>query len=87
MKCFNIVGNTLMVDPQFPDGPPDMFLCGNDAEAKRVVTGLCNELGWPSVFDIGGIDGARQLEELAMLWIRVGFLSRNWNAAFRLLRK
>ena len=30
VKVFNIVGNAHMVDPKFPGGPPDMFLCGND---------------------------------------------------------
>ncbi len=86
VKCFNVVGNAHFVEPHFPGGPPDMFLCGNDPEAKRKVAALCRELGWPTV-DIGGLDGARQLEELAMLWIRFGFLNGSWNHAFRLLRK
>ena len=34
VKCFNTVGAAHMVDPDFPDGPPTMFICGNDEDAK-----------------------------------------------------
>ncbi len=86
VKAFNIVGAGHMIDPDFPDGPPDMFICGDDDEAKATVTGLLEQLGWP-VTDIGGIDGARLLEPLGMLWVVCGFRSGSWNHAFRLLRR
>lgn len=86
VKCFNIVGNASMVKPDFPGGPPDMFFAGNNAEAKQVVAAVCRDFGW-NAEDIGALDGARQLEELAMLWIRYGFLHRTWNMAFKLLRR
>ena len=35
VKAFNIIGHAHMVDPQFLGGPPDMFICGNDAAAKK----------------------------------------------------
>lgn len=86
VKAFNIVGHASMVDPQFPGGPPDMLICGNDASAKQTVTGICTRFGWP-VTDIGGIEGARLLEPLAMLWITIGIRSGSWNHAWKLLRK
>lgn len=86
VKCFNIVGNADMVNPQFADGPPDMFLCGNDAGAKQTVSELCRALGWPTI-DIGGIEGSRLLEPLAMLWITHGFRTNTWRHAFKLLKK
>jgi predicted dinucleotide-binding enzyme len=86
VKCFNIVGHAHMVNPSFPGGPPDMFLCGNDDAAKQAVSELARTLGWPTI-DIGGIEGARLLEPLAMLWIAHGFQTGAWNHAFRLLRK
>lgn len=86
VKGLNIVGAGHMIDPDFPDGPPDMFICGNDDEAKRTVAELLAQMGWP-VTDIGGIEGARLLESLAMLWVVCGFRSGSWNHAFRLLRK
>src|SRR5260221_8534043 len=66
VKAFNIVGNQFMVNPQFPCGPPDMFICGNDDGAKKTVTDFLKAFGWP-VVDIGGIEGARLLEPLCIL--------------------
>jgi len=88
VKAFNIVGNPHMVDPVFPDGSPDMFICGNNAAAKQTAGKLIEELGWPPVIDLGGIENSRYLEPLAMVWI-VHFFNNgfNGNHAFRLLRK
>ncbi len=86
IKAFNHVGNAHFVKPQFTDGPPTMFICGNDGGAKKTVTGLLEAFGW-SVIDIGGIEGSRLLEPLAMLWILYGFRSNTWSHAFKLLRK
>ncbi len=33
VKAYNTVGNTLMVDPELPGGPPSMFLAGDSADA------------------------------------------------------
>lgn len=30
VKAFNTIGSVHMFHPQFPGGPPDMFICGND---------------------------------------------------------
>jgi 8-hydroxy-5-deazaflavin:NADPH oxidoreductase len=46
VKAFNSVGNAVMIDPKFPGGPPTMFFCGNDADAKRAVASLLKEIGW-----------------------------------------
>jgi predicted dinucleotide-binding enzyme len=77
---------TIWVHPDFPGGPPDMFICGNDAGAKRAVTGICEAFGWP-VIDIGGIEGSRLLEPLCILWVLYGIQHNSWNHAFKLLRK
>jgi len=86
VKCFNTVGHAHMVHPDFPGGPPDMFLCGNEAGAKETVTGICREFGWP-VIDIGGIEGARLLEPICILWVLYGIRTNSLNHAFKLLRK
>jgi hypothetical protein len=86
VKAFNTVGNAHMVDPKFPGGPPDMFICGNDEAAKRTVSALCAELGWPTI-DCGGIEAARLLEPLCILWVSYGIRSGTWNHAFKLLRR
>lgn len=86
VKAFNTVGNTLFYKPQLPGGPPDMFICGNDAEAKKSVSRICSEFGW-GVIDIGGIEGARYLEPMCMTWVLHGVLSGGWSHAFKMLRK
>ena len=87
VKAFNIVGNAHMVKPQFPGGPPDMFICGNDGDAKQTVDSLVRSLGWPPAIDIGRIEGARLLEPLCILWVVYGARTNTWNHAFKLLRR
>lgn len=86
VKAFNIVGSPHMFRPEFPGGPPDMFICGNDEQAKATVTDLLKTFGW-SVVDIGAIDCARYLEPMAMVWIRHFFRVNSVNHAFKLLHK
>lgn len=86
VKAFNIVGNAHMFRPDFPGGPPDMFIAGNDAAAKHTVSRILNEFGW-EVIDLGGIELSRYLEPLAMVWVAYGFRNKSWNHAFKLLRK
>lgn len=87
VKAFNIVGNQHMFKPQFPGGPPDMFICGNDERAKREVTEVLAAFGWPSTIDLGGIEASRYLEPLAMVWIVTYFRTKSGDHAFKLLRK
>lgn len=86
VKAFNIIGNTLMVNPQLPGGPPDMFIGGNDADAKRTVTDICTAFGFP-VTDLGGIDASRLLEPMCIVWVKYGFVTGGWSHAFKMLRK
>ena len=86
VKAFNTVGNPHFMHPDFPDGPPTMFICGNNDEAKKtVIDDILAKFGWETI-DIGGIEGARLLEPLALLWITHYFRTGNGNHAFKLLR-
>ncbi|MCB0764779.1 MAG: NAD(P)-binding domain-containing protein [Flavobacteriales bacterium] len=86
VKAFNSVGNAFMVDPHFAEGRPTMFICGNDAAAKAEVTELLADFGWDAE-DMGGVEGARAIEPLCMLWCIPGFQRNQWSHAFKLLRK
>jgi predicted dinucleotide-binding enzyme len=86
VKAFNIVGNADMFKPTFPGGPPDMFFCGNDAGAKKAVTGILESFGWNPV-DIGGIEGARLLESLCLLWVGYMFQTGSRNHALKMLHR
>jgi predicted dinucleotide-binding enzyme len=50
------------------------------------VVDILTKFGWETI-DIGGIEGARLLEPLALLWITYYFRTNNGNHAFNLLRK
>jgi predicted dinucleotide-binding enzyme len=85
VKAFNSVGNARMVNPVFDGGRPTMFICGNDAEAKRVVTRILDQFGWDAE-DMGAAIAARAIEPLCMLWCIPGFLHNHWMHAFKLLK-
>jgi len=86
VKCFNTVSNIRMVDPKFAAGPARMWICGDDAAAKKTVEGILHELGWAGVWDVGGIDGARWLEAMVPLWVRAGAALNTWEHMLQVVR-
>lgn len=85
VKAFNSVGNALMIDPELPGGPPTMFICGNDDDAKATVRELLEDVGWDCA-DLGVVEAARAIEPLCILWCIPGLVDGTWNHAFKLLR-
>lgn len=86
VKAFNTVGSGFFYKPDLPGGPPTMFVAGNDEGAKKTVTGILETFGWETD-DIGGIDGARVLEPMCILWVIHAIRTSSRNHAFKLLRK
>jgi predicted dinucleotide-binding enzyme len=86
VKCFNTVSNLQMVDPEFEEGTPPMFICGDDDEAKARTEEILVELGWPGVMDVGDITSARYLEALVPMWVRVGSKLGTWKHAFAVVQ-
>ena len=74
-----------MVNPQLENGPPTMFICGNDEAAKQTVSKILDQFGWETE-DMGKIEAARAIEPLCILWCIPGFLQNDWVHAFKLLR-
>jgi 8-hydroxy-5-deazaflavin:NADPH oxidoreductase len=74
----------IMIAPSRVPGDHDLFICGNDAAAKREVTDrLCKWFGWKpgSIVDLGDITNSRGTEMFLALWVRLwGVLG---NAAFQ----
>jgi len=85
VKVFNSVGSAFMVNPKFPGGPPTMFICGNDANAKAEVRKALDQFGWETA-DMGAVEAARAIEPLCMLWCIPGLTQNSWTHAFKLLR-
>jgi 8-hydroxy-5-deazaflavin:NADPH oxidoreductase len=69
VKALNTVNAQVMVDPARLPGSHTLLLCGNDAEAKRIVRGLLASFGWQDVVDLGDIKAARETEGYIGLWL------------------
>ena len=86
VKAFNSIGSAYMVDPDFGD-TPSMFICGDDAGAKKEVTESLKQCGCEAE-DMGEVQAARAIEPLCMLWCIPGIASGDWSPrAFKFLKK
>jgi len=88
VKACNTTGSGNMADTAYPgDTRPLMPVAADDAEAKAVVLGLVDQLGFDGL-DAGPLAAARDLEHLAALWIRLAYpLGQGPDIAFALLRR
>ncbi len=74
VKALNTLTSLIMVNPQsLAGGDHDLFICGNDADAKKSVTAILISFGWKAehIYDFGDITNARGTESLLPLWIRL----------------
>jgi 8-hydroxy-5-deazaflavin:NADPH oxidoreductase len=72
VKTLNTVTAQVMVDPASLPEETDLFIAGNDADAKTWVrTNLLEALGWHRVADLGDITAARGMEMYLTLWLRL----------------
>jgi hypothetical protein len=74
VKALNTLNCDIMIDPSRVPGDHDLFICGNDTEAKREVANrLCEWFGWKSsnIIDLGDISNSRGTEMFLPLWMRL----------------
>ena len=74
VKTLNTLSCQLMVAPQaVNDGDHNLFVSGNDKQAKETVLGVLQQFGWKkeNVIDLGDISTARGTEQLLPAWIRL----------------
>jgi NADPH-dependent F420 reductase len=67
VKAFNQIDAGRMTTPEVGSGPDRIRICGNDEDAKRVVTELVGQFGW-QVRDLGELSVARKLERGVVDW-------------------
>ena len=80
VKAFNTTGAKNMGAPVIDGHRLAMFICGDDADAKKQVAGLAEELGFVAI-DNGGLSQAHFLESMAMVWITQAF-QQGWGPDF-----
>lgn len=85
VKFFSSVGYGVMVHPKLQGATPSMFVCGNDAGAKKTASALAAQLGW-NVEDLGSAAAGHAVEALCQLWCQPGFQKNDWAHAFAVLR-
>jgi 8-hydroxy-5-deazaflavin:NADPH oxidoreductase len=73
VKTLNTVTAAVMIDPgAVAGGEHHIFVSGDDADAKRQVTGwLESWFGWRHIVDLGDISTARGTEMYLPLWVRL----------------
>ncbi|WP_163867241.1 NADPH-dependent F420 reductase [Myxococcus eversor] len=72
VKALNTMTASIMVSPSSLPTAHDVFVCGDDAGAKKQVTSLLTEgFGWKRVLDVGDITASRGLEGLLPLVLRL----------------
>jgi len=69
VKTLNTLTAAVMLNPGLVPGEHDVFVSGNDAQAKVQVTNLLKQFGWKNVIDLGDITTARGTEMVLPLWI------------------
>jgi predicted dinucleotide-binding enzyme len=82
VKSLNILNASYMLNAHLDEGEPLMFVAGNDDPAKKEVTAILESAGW-TVSDLGGIEKARLLEALALLWITLAIQRQKFDFAFQ----
>lgn len=85
VKTLNTVWAGVMENPSIiNNGDHTNFICGNDSNAKLIVTKLLKEMGWRegSILDLGDISSARGTEAYLPVWICI--MNSRKSAAFNL---
>jgi len=69
VKSLNTMNCNVMVEPGKLTERTDVFVSGDDIEAKAVVITILRDwFGWKSVIDLGGIATSRSVEMFVILW-------------------
>lgn len=90
VKALNTVNNEIMVNPgKINGGGAELFICGNDEEARATVTELLvQEFGWKRecVIDLGGIIHARSTEALLLFFISIAMKYGTFYTGIKVLK-
>ena len=82
VKTLNTVNANVMVDPSKLIEKTDVFVSGNDIEAKATVVMILRDwFGWREIIDLGNITTARSVEMYVPLWhnLRTAISSQRFN--------
>ena len=85
VKAFNTTNAGTLLAGQVAGQPLDVFIAGDDADAKGKVAQLVTDGGMRAI-DAGPLHRARQIEGMQLLHITLqGMLGSNWGSAVKIL--
>lgn len=76
VKALNTMNFRVMTNPRILTEDSDVFVCGNDPGAKATVAEILGWFGWKRIVDLGGIENARGMEAILLIWFG---LSKKYN--------
>ena len=69
VKTLNTMNCNIMVDPRKLSEKTDVFVSGDDIDAKATVISILRDwFGWRSIVDLGDITTSRSVEMYVLLW-------------------
>jgi 8-hydroxy-5-deazaflavin:NADPH oxidoreductase len=88
VKTLNTMNCDVMANPNRVPGPHDVFIAGNNVDAKQKAAEILGYLGWPAdwIIDLGDITAARGMEAYVLLWVRARMKFGDSNFNLRLVR-
>ena len=88
VKSLNTMTCYLMVNPgMLNGGDHNVFIGGNDPEAKKQVAGILKSFGWneKNIIDLGDITTARSTEMILPLWLNLYMSTKNGIFNFKIV--
>lgn len=80
VKAFNTTGTGNMLHPEYGDRRAITFVAGDDVDARSTTATLAREVGLQPI-DVGGLQMARLLEPVGLLWIKMAY-GEGWGPDF-----
>lgn len=88
VKCFNSTGFNNMVNTAYSEQHLDLFMAGDDKEAKFLVRQLALDAGFAECYDVGGNDKFALMEQFAFFWINLAMMQGlGREIGFKLLKR
>jgi NADPH-dependent F420 reductase len=85
-KSFNAQGAENLAQPVYGGVAASNFFCGDDAEARKAVKTLVEDIGFEAI-DAGPLKNARLVEPLMLLWMASSQALGTRDVAFKVLRR
>ncbi|MEM9920965.1 MAG: NAD(P)-binding domain-containing protein [Bacteroidota bacterium] len=88
VKCFNTTGFENMQNPLYGEQALDLFMAGDDENAKATTHRLALDAGFAECYDFGKADKVELLEQFALSWINLAiFQGHGRKIGFKLLKR